>query len=115
MVFGVDNEEGGKTVSGLMALPIPLFWFIYFVIIEAFYGGTLSHQGLNLKVLTLDRKDIEWTHALKRHLLDPIDILLYGIPAIITIKNSEKCQRLGDMWAKTIVVDIKDAEQQTQL
>jgi uncharacterized RDD family membrane protein YckC len=44
-------------------------------------------------------------------LLDPIDILFYGIPAIIAIKNSDKHQRLGDMWAKTIVVDIKDAEQ----
>jgi uncharacterized RDD family membrane protein YckC len=115
MVFGVYNEEGGKTVSGLMALPIPIVWFMYFVIVEALYGGTLSHQGLNLKVLTLDQREIEWTHALKRHLLDPIDILLYGIPAIFAIKNSEKHQRLGDMWAKTIVVDIKDTEQQIQL
>ena len=58
-----------------------------------------------------NRKEIEWTQALKRHLLDPIDILFYGIPAIITVKNSGKHQRLGDMWAKTIVVDIKDPEQ----
>jgi uncharacterized RDD family membrane protein YckC len=56
-------------------------------------------------VLTIDRKEIEWTQALKRHLLDPIDILLYGIPAIIAIRNSDKHQRLGDMWANTIVVD----------
>lgn len=111
MLVGHDNEEGGKTVNGLLALPIPIVWFIYFVVIEACYSATLAHQGLYLKVLTVDRKEIEWTQALKRHLLDPIDILFYGIPAIIAIRNSDKHQRLGDMWAKTIVVDTKDKEQ----
>ena len=111
MLVGQENDEGGKTVNGLLALPIPIVWFIYFVIIEAFYGATLAHQGLYLKVLTVDRKEIEFTQALKPHLVDPIDILLYGIPAIIAIKNSDQHQRLGDMWAKTIVIDTKDKEQ----
>jgi uncharacterized RDD family membrane protein YckC len=108
MLAGQENEEGVKTLSGLVALPIPTVWFIYFVVVEAFYGATLAHQGLNLKVLTVDRKEIDFVHALKRHLLDPVDILLYGVPAIIAIKNSEKHQRLGDMWAKTIVVELND-------
>jgi uncharacterized RDD family membrane protein YckC len=111
MYFGQDTDEGGKTVSGLMALPIPLAWFIYFVVIESINGATLAHKGLHLRVVTIDRTKIEWTQALKRHLLDPIDILFYGIPAMIAIKNSDKHQRLGDMFAKTIVVDIKDPEQ----
>ena len=111
MLFGHDNDEGGKTVNGLLALVIPLVWFIYFVVVEAIYGATFGHQGLDLKVLTIDRKKIEFTQALKRHLLDPIDIFFYGIPAIVAIKNSDKHQRLGDMWAKTIVVDKKDKEQ----
>jgi uncharacterized RDD family membrane protein YckC len=111
MLVGHDNDEGGKTVNGLLALPILIVWFIYFVVIEACYSATLAHQGLYLKVVTIGRKEIEWTQALKRHLLDPIDILFYGIPAIIAIKNSDKHQRLGDMWAKTIVVDTKDKEQ----
>lgn len=111
MFFGQENDEGGKTVSGLLALPIFIVWFIYFVGIEAFYSATLGHQSFNLKVRTLNRKDIEFTHAIKRHLLDPIDILFYGIPAIIAIKNSDKHQRIGDMWAKTFVVDTTDPEQ----
>ncbi|MEO6455076.1 MAG: RDD family protein [Ginsengibacter sp.] len=109
--FGQVDNEGVKTVSGLMALPIPISWLIYFVVIEACYGATIAYQGMYLKVLTIDRKEIEWTQAFKRHLLDPIDILMWGIPAIIAIKNSDKHQRLGDMWAKTIVVDTKDKEQ----
>ena len=111
ILLGHDNSEGGKTVNGLLALPIPVAWFIYFVLIESYYGATFAHQALYLKILTTDRKEIELTHALRRHLMDPIDILFYGIPAIIAIKHSDKHQRLGDMWAKTIVIDTKDKEQ----
>jgi uncharacterized RDD family membrane protein YckC len=111
MLAGHDNDEGGKTVNGLLALVIPAAWFIYFVVVEALYGATLGHQGMDLKVLTLGRREIGLTEALKRHFLDPIDIFFYGIPAIIAIRNSDRHQRLGDMWAKTIVVDKKDKEQ----
>jgi uncharacterized RDD family membrane protein YckC len=111
MFFGQDNNEGGKTVSGLLALPIPIFWFIYFVVVESLYGATLGHQGLSLKVLSTNRKKTDWTQNLKRRLIDPIDILMWGIPAIISISNTDKHQRLGDLWANTIVVDMKDPEQ----
>jgi F0F1-type ATP synthase assembly protein I len=46
MLVGHNDEEGVKTVTGLLALPIPTAWFIYFVVIEACYGATLAHQGL---------------------------------------------------------------------
>lgn len=123
MYFGYENDEGGKTVSilyfsevektvsGLLALPIPVVWFIYFVAVESIFGGTLAHIGFDLAVLTTDRNEIGIVEALKRHLLDPIDFLFYGIPAIIAIKNSDKHQRIGDMWARTIVVDMSDTEQ----
>ena len=111
MLLGKRDEGGVMKVEGLTTLPVVIVWFLYFVVVEAFYGATLGHQALNLKVLTVDRKDIEFTQALQRHLLDPIDILLWGIPGIIAIKVSDKHQRIGDMWANTIVVDIKDLEQ----
>lgn len=113
--FGHPNAEGGKTVNGILALPLPLVWFLYFVCVEAFNGATLGHIALNLRVVTADRKAIDFSDALKRHLLDFIDILFYGIPAIIAIRKSEKHQRLGDMWADTIVIDMTDPEQYHQL
>lgn len=112
--FGTDNLEGGKTVSGFLALPLTILWFLYFVVIERLNGATLGHHCLDLKVVTLNRRDISFVQALKRHLLDPLDILFYGIPAIIAIKNSEKHQRIGDMWAQTIVVNTKDKEQYSE-
>ena len=113
--FGTLNEdgEGGKTVRGIMTLPLFSFWFIYFVVVETYFSGTLFHLAFNLKVLTVDRKRIKFMQALKRHLVDPIDFFVWGLPAVIAIKNSDKHQRLGDMWAKTIVVDISDEEQMT--
>jgi uncharacterized RDD family membrane protein YckC len=115
MVVGHDNAQGGKTVEGLMVLPIGAFWFIYFVLIEGIFGATLAHQGFYLKVITFERRNVDWTQALKRHLLDFIDIFFWGIPGIISITKTEKHQRLGDLWAKTIVVDTKDPEQYRQI
>lgn len=109
--FGHENNEGAKTVNGFLALPIFIVWFIYFVIIEALNGATFGHQIFDLKVLRLNRKEVEFPQALKRHLLDSIDIFFYGIPAIIAIKNSDKHQRIGDMWANTFIVNTKDPEQ----
>ena len=111
--FGTLNEngDGGKTVRGLMTFPLFSFWFAYFIIVETYFGGTLFHLAFNLKVQTLDRKPIEFKQAFKRHLVDPIDFFFWGLPAFIAIKNSDKHQRLGDMWAKTLVVDILDPEQ----
>ncbi|HEY0666827.1 MAG TPA: RDD family protein [Sphingobacteriaceae bacterium] len=109
--LGHANDEGGKTVDGLLFLPLPITWFCYFIIVESIYGATLGYQAFNLKVVAVNRKLISFRQTLKRHLLDPIDIFFYGIPAIIAIKNSEKHQRIGDMWANTIVIDLTDPEQ----
>jgi uncharacterized RDD family membrane protein YckC len=106
--FGEPNNEGGYTVHGLKAL-VPLgFWFIYLIVIEGFFGATVGHFVMGLKVVKADNSGIDFVDSIKRHLLDPIDILPFGIPAMISIKNSALNQRLGDLWAKTIVVNDKE-------
>lgn len=114
-IFGEINEAGEIEVNNLMALPVFLAWLIYFVFMEAFTGATFGHHSMKLMVLTTNRRSISFDHAIKRRLLDVIDICIYGIPAIIAIKNSDKHQRLGDMWAKTIVVDTTDKDQYYQM
>lgn len=106
--FGYENAEGGKTVEGLLAFPVFIVWFSYFVIVESIYGATLGHCLFYLKVVTDRYTRISITHSLKRHFLDPIDIFIFGIPGLIAINSSDKHQRLGDMWAKTFVVDGRD-------
>jgi uncharacterized RDD family membrane protein YckC len=109
--FGTPDNEGGKAVTGAIAFPLVCFWVIYFVIIEGLNGATLGHHIFRLKVTGLNGQPISFKEALKRHLLDFIDIGVYGIPAIITIRNTEKHQRIGDLWAKTLVIDRNKSRQ----
>jgi hypothetical protein len=61
---------------------------------------------LGLQVVTKNGNSISFGQALKRHLVDMIDFFFFGIPAFITIKNTPDHQRLGDLLAKTIVIDV---------
>jgi uncharacterized RDD family membrane protein YckC len=106
--LGEPDNEGGYSVTGFLALVPVLFWFIFTVLLEVFYGATLGNSiiGLQPKSLTRNNGELSFSQSLKRHLLDPIDMFPFGFIGIITIKNTDKKQRLGDIWAKTIVVEI---------
>ena len=110
MFFGEQTAEGVQEVTGLLTLPIFIIWYLYFVFLEGFYpsSATLGHQLFYLKVVKLDGREIDVKHSLKRHLLDPIDLLLFGIPAVIAIQSTEQNQRLGDLWAGTKIIRIPD-------
>ena len=104
MYFGEETVDGYE-VSGIMVLPIPIFWFFYFVIIEGFMQATLGHQLFYLQVRQDNYNEIDIGHSFKRRILDIIDFMFFGVPAFISIRNNKKKQRIGDMYAKTIVVN----------
>ncbi|NQX81106.1 MAG: RDD family protein [Flavobacteriaceae bacterium] len=113
--FGEPNDEGGYSVNGLPALVPVLFWGIMTVGIEQWLGATLGNLLVGLKPVSISKssdnstfsrtgKKLSFGQSLKRHLLDPIDMSFFGLIGIITIKNTDKNQRLGDIWGNTIVV-----------
>ncbi|MFT6333389.1 MAG: putative RDD family membrane protein YckC [Halioglobus sp.] len=104
LYFGEETIDG-YTVTGIMVFPIIIFWFCYFIAVEGFYQATLGHQLFNITVRQENNKSIDIGHSFKRRILDIIDLSMFGIPALIAISNSKKRQRLGDMYAKTIVVE----------
>lgn len=106
-----DPVENTHSVHGWFTLPILFYWLIYHVVAEYSVGNTLGHFVAGLRVTNLDSKQTRFTQNLKRHLLDMFDIFMWGIPAIVAIKNTDKNQRLGDLWAKTIVVKPEELEQ----
>ncbi len=109
--FGEYNQiENSYSVSGLKSLPILIYWFVFHILIEYLFSATLGHFMVDLNIRTFDGRKTKLSQNMKRHLLDFIDIFMWGIPAIISIKNTEKNQRLGDLWAKTIVLQPKDIE-----
>ena len=106
-IFGSNNDEGVYSVSGIKALPVVLFWVLYFCVIESSLNATLGNYLVNLKPVDLKTENnVTFKQSLLRHLVDPIDMFFFGIVAIIIIKNSDESQRLGDLLAKTKVIKV---------
>jgi len=106
--FGTKNDDGNMEVQGSLTLPIFLFWFLYFIGTEAINQATPGHDICKLIVVKSQGDKISFSDAFKRRIVDPIDILFYGIPALICICNTPKYQRLGDLLADTVVVKKSD-------
>jgi uncharacterized RDD family membrane protein YckC len=106
MLVGKSNSEGGKTVTGIPALVPILFWFCWLVLAEVFFGTTLGHYINGLKIISMEGGKPSFSQSLRRRLCDVIEISwCFGLIAFLIIKNTQLHQRLGDIWAKTLVVD----------
>ena len=105
-VFGEPNDDGQYTVTGLLAVVPVIFWGIMTVGLEMGLGATLGNMLAGLKAIPKSGKNrkLSFSESFKRHLLDHIDMFLFGIIGITAIKNTDKNQRLGDLWGNTIVV-----------
>ncbi|KAF2328213.1 RDD family protein [Flavobacterium daemonense] len=111
--FGVKTSNG-YSLHGFPALLTTIIWGVYMIGFEFNFGGTLGNQMFDLKVVSIrdtDNTSVTFGQSLKRHLLDIFDIWFFGLFGILLIKNTKYNQRLGDLWAETIVIDAKDEEQ----
>ena len=108
--FGKPDEEGQMSVSGFLALIPIVFWGIMTIGLEQWFSATLGNLIVGLKPVSIRgfTKRLTIGQSLKRHLFDPIDMFLFGLIAIVTIKNTDRHQRLGDIWANTIVMENLD-------
>lgn len=112
IVFGENNEEGGRSVSGFPAFTIFLFWFFWTVVAEQIFGSTLGNWIFDLKVISIKTNrdsSLSFGQSFKRHFVDMIDTFYFI--GLILMKNTQYNQRLGDVWAKTIVIDLRDKTQ----
>jgi len=108
-IWGEANPESGTHVTGFPALFICLFWFTWTVGLEQLFGATLGNSIFNLKPISIrkNKLDLTFGQSLKRHLLDTIDLSPLGI-GFFLIKNTKNNQRLGDLWAETVVINTLD-------
>lgn len=110
ITLGEPNQEGNYELNGLSILIPILFWLLLTVGLESGLGGTIGNSIVRLKAIPVDgvNRKLTFLESLKRHLLDPLDMSCLGLVGILTIKNTQKNQRVGGLWAKTIVVPMKD-------
>jgi len=91
---------------GLSLLLLPVVWFLYFTIQEGAFGTTIGKVlgvfPLSFKVVTKDGKKIGFGHAALRALIGIFETNIIGA---IVIAATPLKQRLGDLAAKTLVVD----------
>ncbi|MEP0265068.1 RDD family protein [Dokdonia sp.] len=83
-----------------------IVWLLITVGIEISVGATIGNLILGLKAIPMNGqyRKLTFIESLKRHIMDPVDMIFFGLVGVIVIKNTEKNQRIGDLWAKTIVI-----------
>lgn len=107
-IFGSINNEGGYSVTGIKTFPIMVFWFVYLCVIETTLSSTIGNFIIQLKPVDLQTGSrITLKQSFLRHIADALDMFFFGLVAIIIIKNSDESQRLGDLLAKTKVIENK--------
>ncbi len=109
LLFGEIDADGRPHLQDLPALIVILAWFVWLPVVEAIRGRTFGKSLLGLTIVTTSGEVPRWPTLLKRRLLDPIEILCCPFFALVVIITSERGQRLGDLWAGTVVVDSSEA------
>jgi uncharacterized RDD family membrane protein YckC len=89
-----------------------LLFFLYYIVLEGAVGATVGKMAARIKVVREDGSPCGFGPAVVRNVLRVIDALpfLYII-GMILISRSDKKQRLGDRFAKTVVIKPSQAPQ----
>lgn len=106
-IFGDSTNDDNGTSFQLTGLPFVVMLLIgigYYVVPEALQGQTLGKMALGLRAVGEDGKPLTWGTSLIRNLLRIVDGLFIYLVGFIIAMTNDRRQRLGDMVAKTIVV-----------
>ena len=105
-LMGAPDPTGENiyVVTGLPAIGGPLLWLLYFVGCEYFFGRTIGKLPTRLRVVQMNGEKPSMLKAFQRRVSDLIDFSFLGLPAYITTRNNPLKQRLGDLWAGTVVI-----------
>jgi uncharacterized RDD family membrane protein YckC len=103
--WGYYNEaERQYQVTGLPALAMFFATAAYWILTEWFFGATAGKLVCDLRVVSLTGKKCSFAQSAKRNLLRVVDFFPFYLTGFIAAKLSPLRQRLGDQWAKTIVI-----------
>ena len=108
-ILGDPNDEGTYELNGAPALIPVVFWLLMTVGCESGLGGTVGNSIVGLKAIPISgqNRNLTFGESFKRHLMDLVDMFFFGLVGIVIIKSTDKNQRVGDLWGKTIVVKMK--------
>ncbi len=91
-----------RFVFGLVVI---MPYFFYHLLSEILLNGqSIGKRQMKIQVVCLDGTSPRLRHYFMRWLLRFVDMLFFGVVAIVTITLNNKGQRLGDMAAGTTVI-----------
>ena len=109
-VFGERTPEGAYHINGCYHFLVMLaVWILLLPLPEAVWGRTLGKLACGLRVVMRSRTltSPDPAAVAKRHLTALLEVgMCMGILPLIVIASSPQRQRLGDMWAGTLVIDV---------
>lgn len=91
-------------INGFPALACFAFWFII-PMTEGFGGQSFGKLLCKIRVVKVNYDEAGVGQCIARHLFDMIDFFpFFGIVGLVVASNNPLRQRVGDLVAKTIVV-----------
>ncbi len=108
IIASLDKADNAFVWIGLGILAVP--FLLYSLLFEIFMEGqTPGKRFRKIKVVNVDGSPPTFGAYLIRWIFRLVDINLFsGLVAIITIVAGNKGQRLGDILAKTTVINVRD-------
>jgi uncharacterized RDD family membrane protein YckC len=84
---------------------LALLWVTYYAVLEGLFGATLGKRLAGVRVTDMEGRRVGWQAAILRNLARLLDVLpfFYLLGGFLTL-SSRQHQRLGDRFARTLVV-----------
>jgi len=100
-ILGFNAMSQSSWSLGLLSFA---FYIAYYTYLEGSRGQTIGKMITRIKVISEDGGPIGMDQAFKRNILRIIDGLFAYLIGAVLIWRSDKQQRLGDSYARTVVV-----------
>lgn len=115
-LIGAKVLDAPRWMKALLILVVFVIWFGYFVVFEWRWNGqTPGKRFLRLRVIREDGRPVTFWEAAVRNLLRTFDMmpgLFYSI-GLISVFVSRQDQRVGDLFAGTVVVRERETQAPT--
>jgi uncharacterized RDD family membrane protein YckC len=106
--WGTPTSEGLKTLTGLPALLLMAAAAAYWILPEWLAGATFGKWACDLRVVSMNGNKISFSQSLKRNVLRLVDFIGGYLVGFIAAKLTPNHQRLGDLWARTVVMKCSE-------
>jgi uncharacterized RDD family membrane protein YckC len=77
---------------------------VYFTILEGVVGKTIGKYIMGIKVVMTYGGKLTLSASIIRNLVRLLDLFIFFMPGVISMALSEKNQRMGDRYAKSMVI-----------